>query len=193
MAGHSQQNVQSQMEPHLPEPGPYPSEMVLDNTTTAYIATNPGLICDNLYGGETAYYMDLEGSEKHGSNQAAMSWNNLGPATSVITHSTGSYVMVHKRANSNESNGTSAEGSENQLYSVPPSCGSSEWHHGAEFAVDTDPTEEDSFRTIDAKDLLSGMYSPGKIYLSLNVLQKLKCIRAKTNPQSLFAGSRNQS
>jgi len=160
-----QQNVPPQIEPHLPEPSSYPTEMVLDSTTPGYLATNSDMMYDTVYDGGAAYYMDLAEGEKHGSNPDAMSYVNLGPAPSVITHSTSSYVMVHKRANSNESNGTSAEGSENQMYSVPPSCSSAEWHHGADFAVDMDPTEEDSFQTMaphDPKDLLSGMYSPGK-------------------------------
>ncbi|TVY43304.1 hypothetical protein LOCC1_G005026 [Lachnellula occidentalis] len=158
-----QQNGQSQIEPHLAEPGSYPAEMILDGTTSGYTATASDMMCDNEYSGESEYYMDVAGSEKQGSNPDAMSFVNLGPGTSVMTHSSSSYVMVHKRVNSNESNMISAEGSENQMYSVPPSCGSSEWYHGADFAVDMDPTEEDLFQTMaphDPKTLLSGMYSP---------------------------------
>ncbi|TVY55292.1 hypothetical protein LCER1_G004398 [Lachnellula cervina] len=158
-----QQNVQSQIEPHLAEPGSCPTEMILDGTTSGYNATTSDMVYDTVYSGEPGYYMDVTGSEKQGSNPDAMSFVNLGPGTSIMTHSSSSYVMVHKRVNSNESNGTSAEGSENQMYSVPPSCGSADWHHGADFAVDMDPTEEDPFQTMaphDPKNLLSGMYSP---------------------------------
>ncbi|TVY80421.1 hypothetical protein LSUE1_G003277 [Lachnellula suecica] len=156
-----QQIVPSQIEPRLPEPGPYPAEMILDNATTSYMVTNPDLGYGNVYGGEAEYYMRLAESEKHGSNKDAMSFINVGPATSVIT--TSSYVMVHKRAGSNGSNRTSEEDSENQLFSEIPSSGSSEWHHGGDFAVDMDTTEDETLRALVPQDqevILGGMYSP---------------------------------
>jgi len=160
-----QQNVPSQIEPRMSEPDLYSTEMILDNAASGYMATAPDLMYDNMYGGQAAYYMGVAESDKPGSSTDAMSFVNVGPATSIITNSTSSYVMVHKkRAGSNESSGTSAEGSENQMYSVPPSTGSSEWHHGGEFAVDMDTTEDDSFQAMaphDPKVILSTMYSPG--------------------------------
>ncbi|TVY38797.1 hypothetical protein LSUB1_G005890 [Lachnellula subtilissima] len=165
-----QQNVQSQI-----EPGSYPTEMILDGTTSGYTATTSDMMYDTGYSGEPGYYIDVAGSEKQGSNPDAMSFVNLA-GTSVMTHTSSSYVMVRKRVNSNESNGTSAEGSENQMYSVPPSCGSADWHHGADFAVDMDPAEEDPFQTMaphDPKNLLSGMYSPGMSFLNLPTFHKL--------------------
>jgi hypothetical protein len=151
--------------------------MILDNANAGYMATSSDIMYDNVYGGDAAYYMGLADSDKPGASTDAMSFVNVGPAASIITHSTSSYVMVHKRrAGSNDSNDTSAEGSENQMYSVPPSTGSSEWHHGGEFAVDMDTTEEESFQAIaphDPKVILSTMYSPGKDYLHPVMVQPL--------------------
>lgn len=93
---------------------------------------------------------------------------NLGDGGNAIimtpASTTNSYVMVHRRANSN---GSSAGGSEHQGYSsVPRSQGSAaEWANGGEMDVD-----EDNYREMphDPETILFNMYNPGMYILFLS-------------------------
>jgi hypothetical protein len=101
-------------------------------------------------------------TEKQGSHTPTSSIINIGPEITMTTPgTTGSYVMVHKRAGSNVSNRTSPVGSDRQgVYSVPSHGSAAEWTH-TEHTVEMDVDDEHYRMPHDTKAILFNMSGPG--------------------------------
>lgn len=123
-----------------------------------------------------------ESSPLTGTTSSLVNIGDSGNAIVMTPNSTNSYVMVHKRANSN---GSSAGGSEHQGYSVPRSQGSAaEWANGGEMEVD-----EDNYREMphDPKTILFNMYNPG-MYISFFLFQGYRKMKRSEKMRFAFDG-----
>jgi hypothetical protein len=110
--------------------------------------------------GEGGSYLSLLG--KQGSHTPTSSIVNIGPKiTTTTAGTTGSFVMVHKRAGSNISNEILPERSDKQgVYSLPSLGSAAEWNH-SEHAIDLEVDDEIYRMPHDPKAILFNMSGPG--------------------------------
>lgn len=141
----------------------YRTDMLLEANYPFYASTNRDMYWGPPVeggGGGGGYAAPI--AEKQGSYTPTSSIINIGPEITMTTPgTTGSYVMVHKRAGSNASNRTSPVGSEHQgAYSVPSHGSAAEWTH-AEHTIEMDIDEEHYRMPHDTKAILFNMSGPG--------------------------------
>jgi hypothetical protein len=152
---------------HLPQTQLYGTDMIFETEYPFYASTTrdmfwgPPAATEGLgsHGAVGGYPLM---TEKQGSHTPTSSIINIGPEITMTTPgTTGSYVMVHKRAGSNVSNRTSPVGSDRQgAYSVPSHGSAAEWTH-AEHTVEMDVDDEHYRMPHDTKAILFNMSGPG--------------------------------